>query len=310
MTPDDFDYFAQPVTPQDPTEPPAQAPSPLPAPSPGASLTVLQLVGILGGVVLLVAVVAVAATTFLRGDAGLDPGSASPDPDPVATATSNASGDPIEDGFGYRVWVRDEEGRAVRWNPCEPIHWVFHAGGDAPAGGIGDLQAAIAQVGSITGIEFVYDGPTDEVPSRARDPYQPDRYGDRWAPVLMAWADPAEISIPVGAHDRGVSVPIAVKPSSGPQVFVSGQIVLNSTRTDIRTGAGDRTDTWIATILHELGHLIGLDHVEDPNQLMFTRPGDGPASFGPGDLAGLRALGAASGCLQTPPAQSLEVSVP
>ena len=44
----------------------------------------------------------------------------------------------------------------------------------------------------VTGLEFIGDGTTDE-PVDARPPDLPaDRYGDRWAPVLIAWETEAQ----------------------------------------------------------------------------------------------------------------------
>ena len=43
-------------------------------------------------------------------------------------------------------------------------------------------------------------------------------------------------------------------------------------------------------LLHELAHLVGLGHVEDPNQLMFPDAGNA-VELGPGDLGGLAELG-------------------
>jgi hypothetical protein len=45
-----------------------------------------------------------------------------------------------------------------------------------------------------------------------------------------------------------------------------------------------------AVILHELGHLVGLGHVADPNQLM-SETNYGLHDFGPGDQEGLARLG-------------------
>jgi hypothetical protein len=47
-----------------------------------------------------------------------------------------------------------------------------------------------------------------------------------------------------------------------------------------------------ALILHELGHVAGLGHVRDSNEIMaeFSSHLNRPASFGPGDLAGLTSL--------------------
>ena len=52
-------------------------------------------------------------------------------------------------------------------------------------------------------------------------------------------------------------------------------------------------------VLHELGHVMGLDHVKVDGELMESA-GGGVTDFGPGDLEGLRILGRSSGCLNTP----------
>jgi predicted Zn-dependent protease len=46
-----------------------------------------------------------------------------------------------------------------------------------------------------------------------------------------------------------------------------------------------------AVVMHELGHVLGLDHVDDPGELMHGE-NVGQTEFGPGDRAGLTALGA------------------
>ena len=55
------------------------------------------------------------------------------------------------------------DGAPVRWNPCEPIHYVVNLGA-APAGSLQDVQDAVLRLSSATGIAFTYDGLTDEVP--------------------------------------------------------------------------------------------------------------------------------------------------
>jgi hypothetical protein len=81
-------------------------------------------------------------------------------------------------------------------------------------------------------------------------------------------------------------------------------------RDDLAPGFDDRATSWGSTILHELGHLVGLGHVDDRGELMAVTPGEGPVRFGPGDLRGLAAIGADHGCVDVPRPQPVEVVPP
>ena len=261
--------------------------------------------GAVWGTALLTVVMALAmgAALWWLAHPGTTPtGSAAPQ---LAVATSPAPA-PSSGTVGYAVWSRNADGTPVRWDPCQPIHWVLDPTG-APAGALADLDTATQRVTEATGIRFVYDGTTTEEPTRERHPFQPDRYGaDRWAPVLIAWAAPHTSGVPLADSDRAVSIPVAVG-GDDHQVFATGQIVLNRFA-PLADGFTDRAHSWGAVMLHELGHLVGLDHVDDPTQLMYRFPGDGPVRWGPGDLRGLAAVGADNGCTTTPPPADVSVT--
>ena len=72
---------------------------------------------------------------------------------------------------------------------------------------------------------------------------------------------------------------------------MSGQVALDAAQlADVVRFNGGRAVA-IATITHELGHLVGLAHVDDPRQLMYPHARSLVSTFGNGDLTGLAALG-------------------
>lgn len=190
----------------------------------------------------------------------------------------------------------------VRFNPCEPIHYVVNAA-LAPPGAMDDLQEAIRRVGAATGLTFVNDGQTDEPGAVNRPASRPQRYPSRWAPMLVVWGHGAQFRMEPTNPAGGQSVPVE-------GTYVSGVLIVNVDATaqdhgDSRpaSGFGEGT-TWGRIFIHELGHIVGLGHVGRSDEIMFPELGvqRGEAEFHAGDLAGLRHLGKEAGCLSPPSA--------
>jgi hypothetical protein len=189
------------------------------------------------------------------------------------------------------------QGMRARWNPCEPIHYVVNPG-LAPAGSIEDVHEAVRRVSSATGIPFEYDGLSDEVPGRGRGSYVPSLYGHRWAPVLIAWVDPQRTDITFERNGHtAAAVAAPLSPLVDSDVLVSGWVAINQHDPNPPGFAhpGDQGPV----LLHELGHIMGLGHVEAVGEIMESS-GGAVTDFGPGDLEGLRLLGRAQGCLVVP----------
>jgi hypothetical protein len=211
------------------------------------------------------------------------------------------------------VWARNRDGSPVRWDPCTPVDLIVSTSGGPlgyPAEALrSDVETAADTLADATGLPLVVRGTSDESPAADRSTVATDDAGvERWAPVLIGWQEPGG-GLPLRDVDRGVAVPVAVGPA-GRQVYVTGQVALNPGREDLLPGTADRATSWGSTVLHELAHVLGLAHVDDPGELMYVHPGRGPVRLGPGDLAGLEAVGAGAGCLEVPPPRELDVEVP
>lgn len=183
----------------------------------------------------------------------------------------------------------DDALRPSGWSPCRPIHYVVDTTG-APVGFDASVQVAVLEISAATGLFFVNDGLVVEAADPDREPYLPDVYGDRWAPVLVRFAD--DVEVPGLAGDTvGLAGGAAMtSPSTGLSHYVSGIVYLD---VDLLELPGpDGVPDYLPVLRHELGHLVGLDHVDDPTQIM--NPYTGPVTtFQPGDLTGLSLLGQA-----------------
>ncbi|MGH2808378.1 MAG: matrixin family metalloprotease [Actinomycetota bacterium] len=199
------------------------------------------------------------------------------------------------DSFEF-LQIEPTTGDPVRYNPCREIHYVINPR-LAHEGGVADVRRGFETIGDAAGLTFVYDGPTDEDVRFERPAYQPDRYGRDWAPILVGWV-PEEQMSPRDPHPAGSGGSVAVENARGRPVYVTGVITLNA---EARLLPGyDVGATWGDLVLHELGHVVGLAHVDDDGQIMFESIQRGPGEFGRGDLTGLRRLGREAGCIAEP----------
>ena len=184
----------------------------------------------------------------------------------------------------------DDPLRPYGWSPCRPVHYVVDVTG-APEGFLENVHLAVAEISASTGLLFTDDGVVAEAAGPEREPHQPSVYGDRWAPVLIRFAD--DVMVPgLGGDTVGqASGSSMTSPSTGRTHFVSGTVYLDL---DLLGQPGlASVPAYLPVLRHELAHLVGLDHIDDPTQLMFPTTGFA-VSFQPGDLTGLSLVGQAA----------------
>lgn len=193
----------------------------------------------------------------------------------------------------YSFTARGADGRPARWNSCQPVRLVINPAG-APKGAVADMKMAVAKVRQATGLNLTVVGTTSakSVPEWG---YQRRGAWAGWAPVLISWGHPG------GALNDGASAttePVWKTNSNGQAVFVSGQLRVNVEHDDYYTPGFGSSTSRVALYMHELGHVVGLEHVQDNHQLMYPSMGS-TKDFGAGDMAGLAKAGKA-GCVQVP----------
>jgi hypothetical protein len=176
--------------------------------------------------------------------------------------------------------VTGPNGLPASWDACEPIHYVVNPEG-APDDWEDLVEEAVSTVEDASGFEFDADGTSEDTSSDRRE--ADAREG---LPVLIDWATPEEVPKLEG-DTVGIGGSSAVT-RNGETRFVTGVVVLDEEEYDRmqRTGR-DRGATLI--LAHELGHVLGLDHYDDPKQLM-NPSYVGQRGFGDGDRAGFKVL--------------------
>jgi hypothetical protein len=187
-----------------------------------------------------------------------------------------------------------------QWDSCRTITWKFNPA-NAPRGGLKQVRGSLARIHAATGLEFVYAGRTKQTPR-----YQ----GVKGADVIIGWMGRKAFARKYGTivGIGGASYTPGWKLPNGTRVSraVRGGVVLNARWKQTLTNGFGSGYTWGEVVMHELGHVIGLNHVNDKTQLMHDTVTPGEARWGAGDLAGFRKIGNAGGCLSPRNARVLE----
>src|SRR5437867_2667904 len=219
----------------------------------------------------------------------------------TATATAGlisaarGSGGNVRD---FRFLRQLPNGMPYRWDPCQPIHWSMHLQ-YAPAGAQAVVEQAIGRVADATGIRFIYDGPTDLNIGTYQERYfmPTDVTRSLWLPVLIDWMPHEQFVSHVGTSGAlAYGYPVDGQ-DADLYTYRSGAILIDAGQSIPVDFAG--RFSLGPVVMHEMGHVIGLGHVAEGNELMWSPQVPGASQFpdlsettyGPGDRQGLRELG-------------------
>jgi hypothetical protein len=198
--------------------------------------------------------------------------------------TPNGGGGPPSSGPHTFLYALSGGGYA-RWNPCSTLTYVVNYNG-APSFARGEVDRAVARVEAATGIDLVNMGDTNAgnngVPPNGID-------------AVIAFVNNSENSSIGNAAGLGGGSYYA--PWNGRDAYVArGFVLINET---INYSQGLSSTGLEGLLLHEIGHMMGLDHVGSTAEVMYPVMHNIPGGYGPGDQEGLWLLGAAQGCLNT-----------
>ncbi len=195
-------------------------------------------------------------------------------------------GETVTNGSNYR-FESISNGQPLRWDPCRGAIPVVVSTRNLPVFGMNSINDALREIAAVTGLRFEIVGTDDHLVTG--NDYLPETLAIGW----VKWGESPYIT------DGVVGMARWATSGSGRYFRVSGATVTLLVQVDFEDPTGEyyMRAYYKSILMHEIGHTLGLGHVDDANEIMNPTYG-GFSDFGPGDLQGLTHLGTALGCVR------------
>ena len=206
-----------------------------------------------------------------------------PPPPPVVKGQPSAPGY-VPAGNPGAYAVKQSSYGEPHWDYCKPFTYKINPAGMSDSFKA-DMNEALARFAAASGIKFEYAGETTVTPYQTTDWYL--SVPDNEQTLIIAILDEARVPDLAGrVAGLGGAVWVSVD-NSAPRYFTSTVVI--DGESGIPSGFSSKQGGPL--LLHELGHVAGLRHAPDMDQVMYASlVVDGPTNYQAGDLAGFARL--------------------